>query len=63
MIDLLLATTINLIAVIQAVVLYNVFACWISSYKELLMSDFAAQVLLLVSYGLECGSKQVTVTV
>lgn len=53
--EALLATAIGLVAAIPAVVIYNVFARWIGSYKAL-MGDVAAQVLLLVSRDLDVAA-------
>ncbi|WP_440866706.1 tol-pal system-associated acyl-CoA thioesterase [Symbiopectobacterium purcellii] len=53
--EALLATAIGLVAAIPAVVIYNVFARGIGSYKAL-MGDVAAQVLLLVSRDLDVAA-------
>ncbi|ADO47018.1 tol-pal system-associated acyl-CoA thioesterase [[Enterobacter] lignolyticus] len=53
--EALLATAIGLFAAIPAVVIYNVFARMIGSYKALL-GDVAAQVLLLQSRDLDLGA-------
>lgn len=53
--EALLATAIGLVAAIPAVVIYNVFARWIASYKAL-MGDVAAQVLLLASRDLDVAA-------
>lgn len=50
--EALLATAIGLVAAIPAVVIYNVFARSIASYKAL-VADASAQVLLLVSRDLD----------
>uniref|UniRef100_A0A6V7KG10 MotA/TolQ/ExbB proton channel domain-containing protein n=1 Tax=Bracon brevicornis TaxID=1563983 RepID=A0A6V7KG10_9HYME len=53
--EALLVTSIGLVAAIPAVVIYNVFARGIGSYKAL-MGDVAAQVLLLVSRDLDVAA-------
>ncbi|WP_264651260.1 tol-pal system-associated acyl-CoA thioesterase [Candidatus Symbiopectobacterium sp. NZEC151] len=53
--EALLATAVGLVAAIPAVVIYNVFARGIGSYKAL-MGDVAAQVLLLVSRDLDVAA-------
>ncbi|MGL9722020.1 tol-pal system-associated acyl-CoA thioesterase [Symbiopectobacterium sp.] len=53
--EALLATAIGLVAAIPAVVIYNVFARGIGSYKAL-MGDVAVQVLLLVSRDLDVAA-------
>lgn len=53
--EALLATAIGLFAAIPAVVIYNVFARMIGSYKALL-GDVAAQVLLLQSRDLDLSA-------
>ncbi|CCG85838.1 tol-pal system-associated acyl-CoA thioesterase [Erwinia piriflorinigrans] len=55
--EALLATAIGLVAAIPAVVIYNVFARTIGSYKASL-GDVAAQVLLLQSRDLDLGSSE-----
>lgn len=50
--EALLATAIGLVAAIPAVVIYNIFARMIGSYKAML-SDVAAQILLLQSRDLD----------
>ncbi len=50
--EALLATAIGLVAAIPAVVIYNIFARMIGSYKATL-GDVAAQVLLLQSRDLD----------
>ncbi|SUX37708.1 Biopolymer transport protein exbB [Cedecea davisae] len=50
--EALLATAVGLVAAIPAVVIYNIFARMIGSYKATL-SDVAAQVLLLQSRDLD----------
>ncbi|UGS43532.1 tol-pal system-associated acyl-CoA thioesterase [Pseudocitrobacter corydidari] len=57
--EALLATAIGLFAAIPAVVIYNVFARLIGSYKANL-SDVAAQVLLLQSRDLDLHASGVT---
>lgn len=53
--EALLATAIGLVAAIPAVVIYNVFARWTASYKAI-VSDVAAQVLLLQSRDLDIAA-------
>ena len=53
--EALLATAIGLIAAIPAVVIYNIFARQIGSYKAML-GDVAAQVLLLQSRDLDLNA-------
>ncbi|HCH38770.1 MAG TPA: biopolymer transporter ExbB, partial [Enterobacter sp.] len=53
--EALLATAIGLVAAIPAVVIYNVFARMIGSYKATL-GDVAAQVLLLQSRDLDLSA-------
>ncbi len=53
--EALLATAIGLVAAIPAVVIYNVFARMIGSYKATL-GDVAAQVLLLQSRDLDLNA-------
>ena len=53
--EALLATAIGLVAAIPAVVIYNVFARMIASYKASL-GDVAAQILLLQSRDLDLGN-------
>nr|WP_313087567.1 tol-pal system-associated acyl-CoA thioesterase [Atlantibacter hermannii] len=53
--EALLATAIGLVAAIPAVVIYNVFARMIGSYKAML-GDVAAQVLLLQSRDLDLNA-------
>ncbi len=53
--EALLATAIGLVAAIPAVVIYNVFARMIASYKASL-GDVAAQVMLLQSRDLDLGN-------
>ena len=53
--EALLATGIGLFAAIPAVVIYNVFARMIASYKAML-GDVAAQVLLLQSRDLDLNA-------
>ena len=53
--EALLATAIGLVAAIPAVVIYNIFACQIGSYKATL-GDVAAQVLLLQSRDLDLNA-------
>ncbi|RLM31758.1 tonB-system energizer ExbB [Brenneria salicis ATCC 15712 = DSM 30166] len=53
--EALLATAIGLVAAIPAVVIYNVFARWITSYKAQ-VGDVAAQVLLLLSRDLDVAA-------
>jgi biopolymer transport protein ExbB len=53
--EALLATAIGLVAAIPAVVIYNVFARMIGSYKAML-GDVAAQVLLLQSRDLDLAA-------
>ncbi|WP_173636288.1 tol-pal system-associated acyl-CoA thioesterase [Paramixta manurensis] len=53
--EALLATAIGLVAAIPAVVIYNIFARMIASYKASL-GDVAAQVLLLQSRDLDLAS-------
>ncbi len=55
--EALLATAIGLVAAIPAVVIYNVFARMIASYKASL-GDVAAQVLLLQSRDLDLANSQ-----
>lgn len=55
--EALLATAIGLVAAIPAVVIYNVFARTIGSYKASL-GDVAAQVLLLQSRDLDLASSE-----
>ncbi|AUX71487.1 tol-pal system-associated acyl-CoA thioesterase [Erwinia pyrifoliae] len=55
--EALLATAIGLVAAIPAVVIYNVFARAIGSYKASL-GDVAAQVLLLQSRDLDLASSE-----
>ncbi|BDH44563.1 biopolymer transporter ExbB [Salmonella enterica subsp. enterica serovar Choleraesuis] len=55
--EALLATAIGLVAAIPAVVIYNVFARGIASYKASL-GDVAAQVLLLQSRDLDLASSR-----
>lgn len=57
--EALLATAIGLVAAIPAVVIYNVFARMIASYKASL-GDVAAQVLLLQSRDLDLGKVDAT---
>ncbi len=56
--EALLATAIGLVAAIPAVVIYNVFARMIGSYKAML-GDVAAQVLLLQSRDLDLNASSV----
>ena len=56
--EALLATAIGLVAAIPAVVIYNVFARMIGSYKAML-GDVAAQVLLLQSRDLDLNASAV----
>ena len=53
--EALLATAIGLVAAIPAVVIYNIFARQIGSYKAML-GDVAAQVLLLQSRDLDLSA-------
>ncbi|MCL2898014.1 tol-pal system-associated acyl-CoA thioesterase [Brenneria tiliae] len=53
--EALLATAIGLVAAIPAVVIYNIFARWITGYKAL-VGDVAAQVLLLLSRDLDVAA-------
>ncbi|ACS87356.1 tol-pal system-associated acyl-CoA thioesterase [Musicola paradisiaca] len=53
--EALLATAIGLIAAIPAVVIYNIFARWTTSYKAI-VGDVAAQVLLLQSRDLDIAA-------
>ncbi len=53
--EALLATAIGLVAAIPAVVIYNVFARMIASYKASL-GDVAAQIMLLQSRDLDLGT-------
>lgn len=53
--EALLATAIGLVAAIPAVVIYNVFARMIASYKASL-GDVAAQILLLQSRDIDLGN-------
>ncbi|MCV9879687.1 tol-pal system-associated acyl-CoA thioesterase [Brenneria izbisi] len=53
--EALLATAIGLVAAIPAVVIYNVFARWITGYKAQ-VGDAAAQVLLLLSRDLDVAA-------
>ena len=53
-----LATAIGLVAAIPAVVIYNIFARMIGSYKATL-GDVAAQVLLLQSRDLDLNASSV----
>ncbi|HFZ8995651.1 TPA: tol-pal system-associated acyl-CoA thioesterase [Citrobacter freundii] len=53
--EALLATAIGLVAAIPAVVIYNIFARQIGSYKAIL-GDIAAQVLLLQSRDLDLNA-------
>lgn len=53
--EALLATAIGLVAAIPAVVIYNVFARWITGYKAQ-VGDVAAQVLLLLSRDLDVAA-------
>lgn len=53
--EALLATAIGLVAAIPAVVIYNIFARMIGSYKATL-GDVAAQVLLLQSRDLDLNA-------
>ena len=53
--EALLATAIGLVAAIPAVVIYNIFARMIGSYKATL-GDVAAQVLLLQSRDLDLSA-------
>lgn len=53
--EALLATAIGLFAAIPAVVIYNIFARMIASYKAML-SDVAAQILLLQSRDLDLAA-------
>ncbi len=53
--EALLATAIGLVAAIPAVVIYNIFARQIGSYKATL-GDVAAQVLLLQSRDLDLNA-------
>lgn len=55
--EALLATAIGLVAAIPAVVIYNVFARTIASYKASL-GDVAAQVLLLQSRDLDLAASE-----
>ncbi|MBK0000007.1 tol-pal system-associated acyl-CoA thioesterase [Erwinia sp. S43] len=55
--EALLATAIGLVAAIPAVVIYNVFARMIASYKASL-GDVAAQVLLLQSRDLDLAASE-----
>lgn len=55
--EALLATAIGLVAAIPAVVIYNIFARMIGSYKATL-GDAAAQVLLLQSRDLDLAASQ-----
>ncbi len=50
--EALLATALGLVAAIPAVVLYNIFARWISAYR-MLYAEAAAEVLRLVSRDLD----------
>ncbi|WJV62173.1 tol-pal system-associated acyl-CoA thioesterase [Pectobacteriaceae bacterium CE70] len=50
--EALLATALGLVAAIPAVVIYNIFARWIASYKAI-VGDVAAQILLLQSRDLD----------
>ena len=56
--EALLATAIGLFAAIPAVVIYNIFARMIASYKAFL-GDVAAQVLLLQSRDLDLSASGV----
>jgi biopolymer transport protein ExbB len=56
--EALLATAIGLVAAIPAVVIYNIFARMIGSYKATL-GDVAAQVLLLQSRDLDLNASSV----
>lgn len=56
--EALLATAIGLVAAIPAVVIYNIFARMIGSYKATL-GDVAAQVLLLQSRDLDLNASAV----
>ncbi|WXL28061.1 tonB-system energizer ExbB [Ectopseudomonas mendocina] len=53
--EALLATAIGLVAAIPAVIIYNVFARSIASYKAQ-VGDASAQVLLMVSRDLDCNT-------
>ncbi|MCX8957890.1 tol-pal system-associated acyl-CoA thioesterase [Erwinia psidii] len=57
--EALLATAIGLVAAIPAVVIYNVFARMIGSYKAML-GDLAAQILLLQSRDLDLAASSNT---
>jgi biopolymer transport protein ExbB len=53
--EALLATALGLVAAIPAVVMYNMFARWIASYRAL-HSDAAAEILRIVSRDLDRGA-------
>jgi biopolymer transport protein ExbB len=53
--EALLATALGLVAAIPAVVMYNMFARWISGYRAL-HADAAAEILRIVSRDLDRGA-------
>ena len=52
--EALLATALGLVAAIPAVVMYNMFARWISGYRAL-HADASAEILRLISRDLDRG--------